>query len=95
MTWSPVLGILIERVCRAWAYYAMKREIAQKTEVTFVEYVRCRISVRHAIGRLKLSGTRVYRADGRSDRLKKAGLFFGRGLIRTVVCTEKTLHPYA
>jgi len=77
-------------VRKARAYYAMKREIARENEVTFVEYVRCQMYVWHTIGRLKpILYTRISRGLG-IDRLKKAGLFFGRGLIRTVVCIRKT-----
>ena len=40
----------------------------------------------HTIGRLKpILYTRISRGRG-IDRLNKAGLFFGRGLIRTVEC---------
>ena len=56
-------------------------------EVTSVEYVRYRSPCRYTIGRLKRSVHCVYRLYG-SDRLQ-AGLFFGQGLIRPVVCTEK------
>ena len=54
-----------------------------------MEYVRRPAFVRmHDRAGRNLSGTRVYRMDGGSTGLKRAGLFFGRGLIRTVVCTE-------
>ena len=51
---------------------------------------------RYAIGRLKPHRyTRISRGPGR-EPAKKAGLFFGRGLIRTVVCTGiRGFHPYA
>ena len=49
---------------------------------------------RHAIGRLKpFLYSRISRGRGRTGA--KAGLFFGPGLIRTVVCTGKWFHPYA
>ena len=51
---------------------------------------------RYAIGRLKPHRyTRISRGPG-CEPAKKAGLFFGRGLIRTVVCTGiRGFHPYA
>ena len=52
-----------------------------------MEYVRYR-AFRYAIGRLKSIVPRVYRARRWADRLD-AGLFFGRGLIRTDVCTNR------
>ncbi len=56
-------------------YYAMKREIARENEVTSVEYVRCRMYVRHAIGRLKpIRYTRISRGR-RIDRLKSRFVF--------------------
>jgi hypothetical protein len=48
---------------------------------------------RYGIGRLKLLYARVYRAGG-AEPAGEAGLFFGRGLIRTVVCMN-LLHAYA
>lgn len=46
------------------AYYAMKREIARKNEVTSVEYVRYRLDSRYTIGRLKHSVHGVYHLHG-------------------------------
>ena len=62
-----------------------------------MEYVRRPAFVRmHDRAGRNLSGTRVYRMDGGSTGLKRAGLFFGRGLIRTVVCTGNSrFRPYA
>ena len=96
MTYVTSAGILIKRLCGAQTYYAMKREIARMREVTSVEYVRYRV-FRYAIGRLKpLRYTRISRG-AECEPARKAGLFFGRGLIRTVVCIRVTMrfHPYA
>ena len=51
------------------AQYAMKREIAALTLVTSVEYVRCRIVFRQAIGRLKLLTPRI--SPERDDTRRK------------------------
>ena len=60
LTYRLQIGILMERLRESGAYYAMKREIARCTEVTSVEYVRCRVCIRHAIGRLKLDPVCAY-----------------------------------
>ena len=59
MTTEGIFDILSKRLCESRAYYAMKREIAADPLVTSVEYVRCRIVFRQAIGRLKLLTPRI------------------------------------
>jgi len=76
--------IIHKRLCGAQTYYAMKREIARRRG-NFRGVCPVPVS-RYAIGRLKpLRHTRISRV-GSANRPEKAGLFFGRGLIRTVVC---------
>ena len=74
---------------------AMKREIARGTEVTSVEYVRYRsFPVRNRAA--ETSPIHAYIARAECEPARKAGLFFGRGLIRTVVCIGfPGFHPYA
>ena len=77
--------ILLERACEGTAYYAMKREIARGNEVTSVEYVRYRFfPIRNRAA--ETSPIHAYIARTECEPARKAGLFFGRGLIRTVVC---------
>jgi hypothetical protein len=82
-TGRPV--ILLKRACEGTAYYAMKREIARGNEVTSVEYVRYRLfPVRNRAA--ETSPIHAYIARTGAKPATTAGLFFGRGLIRTVVC---------
>ena len=68
LTLGTCPAILTERLCESRAYYARKREIARVSEVTFVEYVRCRKHIRHAIGRLKPVFVHAYIACTGFDR---------------------------
>ena len=68
LTYVVRTAILTERLTREGAYYARKREIARVSEVTFVEYVRCRKHIRHAIGRLKPVFVHAYIACTGFDR---------------------------
>ena len=72
----------------AQAYYAMKREIARKRgNFRGVCPVPNECSVRNRAAET-LSVARVYRVV-RDRPAEQPVLFFGHGLIRTVVCTEK------
>ena len=71
----------------------MKREIARVNEVTSVEYVRCLIVLRYAIGRLRaLVYTRI--SQKWENNRPKAGLFF-RYWPDTHGCVYENPHPYA